>query len=57
VLSTRVTLHTATVLRQDLIDSRATVPVAQNQCSNSIRFAEVTTELVPEDVEVEEAQR
>jgi len=55
VLSTRVTLHTATVLRQDLIDSRATV--AQNQCSNSIRFAEVTTELVPEDVEVEEAQR
>jgi hypothetical protein len=31
--------------------------VAQTQCSNNIRFAEVTTELVPEDVEVEEAQR
>ena len=55
MLSTRVTLHTAMVLRQDLIDSRATV--AQNQCSNSIRFAEVTTELVPEDVEVEKGQR
>jgi len=55
VLSTRVMLHTATVLRQDLIDSQATV--TQNQCSNSIRFAEVTMELVSEDVELEETQR
>ncbi len=55
VLSTRVMLHTATVLRQDLIDSQATV--TQNQCSNGIRFAEVTMELVSEDVELEETQR
>ena len=55
VLSTQVMLHTATMLRQDLIDSWATV--AQTQYSNNIWFAEVMTELVPEGVEVEEAQR
>jgi len=43
------------MLRQDLIDSWATV--AQTQYSNNIWYAEVMTELVPEGVEVEEAQR
>ena len=48
ILSTRVVLHTATVLRQDIVDSRATV--ARNRRLSEMRFAEITIELVPEDV-------
>jgi len=55
ILSTRVVLHTATVLRQDIVDSRATF--VRNWWSSSIRFAEATMEVVPEDVELQETQR
>lgn len=55
ILSTRVVLHTATVLRKDIVESEATV--AQNRGSNSMRFAEVTIELVPEDAEDQETRR
>jgi len=55
ILSTRVVLHTATVLRKDIVDSRATVP--QNRGTNSMRLAEVTIELVPEYVEDQETLR
>lgn len=56
MLSTRVVLHTATVLRKDIVESEATV--AQDRGSNSMRFAEVTMiERVPEDVEDQEARR
>jgi hypothetical protein len=55
ILSTRVVLHTATVLRQEIIDSRATV--AQNRRLSVVRFAEVTTELGPEDIEDQETPR
>ena len=55
ILSTRVVLHTATVLRQDIVDSRATF--VWNRWPSSIRFAEATMELVPEDVELQETQR
>jgi len=48
ILSTRVVLHTATVLRQEIVDSRATV--ARNRRLSGIRFAVITTEPVPEDV-------
>ena len=54
ILSTRVVLHTATVLRQDIVDSRAIS--APNRWSNSMRFAEVTMELVPQDVELQVTQ-
>ena len=54
ILSTRIVLHTATVLRQDIVDSRATF--GQNRQPGSIRFAEDTMELVPEDVELQETQ-
>jgi len=56
MLSTRVVLHTATVLRKDIVELEATV--AQNRGSNSMRFAEVTIiERVPEDVEDQETRR
>jgi len=55
MLSTRVVLHTATVLRKDIVESEATV--AQNRGSNSMRFAEGTIEHVPEDVEDQETRR
>jgi hypothetical protein len=48
ILSTRVVLHTATVLKQEIVDSRATGILAQNQRSTGMRFAEVTIERVPE---------
>jgi len=50
ILSTRVVLHTATVLRQEIVDSR-------NQRLSGMRFAEITTELVPEDVGDQETWR
>lgn len=52
VLSTRVVLHTASVLRQEIVDSRATF--GQNRCSTRMRFAEATIELVAGDAEIEE---
>jgi hypothetical protein len=52
VLSTRIVLHTASVLRQEIVDSRATF--GQNRRSTSMRFAEATIELVPEDAEIQE---
>jgi len=55
ILSTRVVLHTATVLKQEIVDSRATV--ARNRRSSSMRFAEVTIELVSEDVGPYETRR
>lgn len=55
ILSTRIVLHTATVLRQDIVDSRATV--AQHQRLTRIGFAENIVELVPEDVELQETRR
>ena len=55
ILSTRVVLHTATVLKQEIVDSRATV--ARNRRRSSMRFAEVTIELVPEDVGPHETRR
>jgi len=55
ILSTRVVLHTATVLRQEIVDSRATV--ARNRRLSGIRFAEITIELVPEDVGDQETRR
>jgi len=47
ILSTRVVLHTAVVLRRDIVDSQTTG--VQNRWSGSMRFAEVphTVELVP----------
>jgi len=51
VLSTRILLHTAKVLRQDVIGSHATV--AQNRWSKSMRFAEVTVDPAPEEVELQ----
>ncbi|KAH9986201.1 hypothetical protein BJV74DRAFT_542418 [Russula compacta] len=53
ILSTRVVIHTATVLRQDIVDSRATV--ARHQRSTRIRFAENIIELEPEGEEFQEA--
>jgi len=44
ILSTRIVLHTTTVLRQDISDSRATV--AQDRASNRMEFARDTIELV-----------
>ena len=55
VLSTRIVLHTAKVLRQDVVGSHATV--AQNRWSQSMRFAEVTIDIVPEGVELLETRR
>jgi len=55
ILSTRVVLHTATVLRQEIIDSRATV--ARNRRLSGIRFAKTTTEIVTEDVGDQETRR
>ena len=52
VLSTRIVLHTAKVLRQDVVGSHATV--TQNRWLNSIRFAEVTADPAPEEVELQE---
>jgi len=54
ILSTRVVLHTTSVLRQDVVDSEATL--SQDQRSNTMRFAEVTIDIgaVPGDVELEE---
>jgi hypothetical protein len=54
ILSTRVVLHTATVLRQEIIDSRGTV--ARNRQLSVMRFAEIATEPVPEDVGDEETR-
>jgi hypothetical protein len=50
VLSTRILLHTAMVLRQDVVGSHATV--AQNRRPHRMRFAEVTIDTVPEEVEL-----
>ena len=55
IISTRVVLHTARVLRQDIADSRATV--AQNQWPSSMRFAEVVLDAISEDVELQEIRR
>jgi len=44
ILSTRIVLHTTTVLKQDISDSRATV--AQDRSSNRMEFARDTIELV-----------
>jgi hypothetical protein len=52
VLSTRIVLHTAKVLRQDVVGSHATV--TQNRWLNSMRFAEVTVDPAPEEVELQE---
>lgn len=55
ILSTRIVIHTATVLRQDIVDSRATV--AQHQRSTRMMFAENIIELVPEGEEFQETRR
>jgi len=44
ILSTRIVLHTAKVLRQDIVDSRAAV--AQDQLSTRVEFARDTIEIV-----------
>jgi len=60
ILSTRVVLHTATVLRQEIVDSRATL--APNRASSTLRFAEVaslatgSSGTVPGDVELQETR-
>ena len=52
VLSTRIVLHTAKVLRQDVVGSHTTV--TQDRWFNSMRFAEVTVDPAPEEVELQE---
>ena len=54
VLSTRVVLQTASVLRQEIVDSRATV--GRSRWSTRMRFAEATIDLVPEDAEIQETR-
>ncbi|KAI0297956.1 hypothetical protein BC826DRAFT_137394 [Russula brevipes] len=44
ILSTRIVLHTAEVLRQDIVDSRAAV--AQDRLSTRVEFARATIEIV-----------
>jgi len=57
VLSTRIVLHTAAVLRQEIFDSQPTFGQNRRTTTSGMRFAEVTSELLPEDAELEETGR